>query len=103
MDNEFIKNRLRAGLESAEGQLKQEKIRKLAVIAGELDCSLAQLALAWCIKNPNVSTVITGASRVSQVLENMKSLAVVPKLTEKVMVRIESILDNKPTSPPARM
>jgi aryl-alcohol dehydrogenase-like predicted oxidoreductase len=57
---------------------------------------LAQLGLAWCLKNPNVSTVITGASRAEQVRENMKALEIVPKLTDDVMARIEEVLDNKP-------
>jgi aryl-alcohol dehydrogenase-like predicted oxidoreductase len=73
-----------------------EKVRKLRPIADELDCSLAQLALAWCLKNPHVSTVITGASRVSQVHENMQALDVVEKLTPDMMERIEGILGNKP-------
>jgi voltage-dependent potassium channel beta subunit len=72
------------------------KVRQLEPIANELGCTLAQLALAWCLKNPNVSTVITGASRPEQVPENMKALDVVPKLTDQVMGRIEEILDNKP-------
>lgn len=73
-----------------------EKVRQLQPVADELDCSLAQLALAWCLKNPNVSTVITGASRAAQVTENMKALDVAPKLTPEVMERIDTILDNKP-------
>jgi voltage-dependent potassium channel beta subunit len=73
-----------------------EKVRKLAPIAQELECSLAQLALAWCLKNPAVSTVITGASRAAQVQENMKALEVVPKLTSDVMQRIDEVLDNRP-------
>lgn len=73
-----------------------EKVRQLAPIAGDLGCSLAQLALAWCLKNPNVSTVITGASRAEQVHENMKALDVVGKLTAEVMEKIETILANKP-------
>jgi voltage-dependent potassium channel beta subunit len=72
------------------------KVRQLEPIANELGCTLAQLALAWCLKNPNVSTVITGASRPEQVPENMKALDVAPKLTDQVMGRIEGILDNKP-------
>jgi aryl-alcohol dehydrogenase-like predicted oxidoreductase len=75
-----------------------EKVRQLVPIAEELSCPLAQLALAWCLKNPNVSTVITGASRVEQVVENMKAIDVVPKLTPEVMGRIESILDNAPAA-----
>jgi len=72
------------------------KARQLAPIAADLDCSMAQMALAWCVKNPNVSTAITGASRVEQVRENMKALDVVAKLTPDVMGRIEQVLQNKP-------
>jgi voltage-dependent potassium channel beta subunit len=75
---------------------KIEKVKALAPIADELGCSLAQLGLAWCLKNPNVSTVITGASRPQQVTENMKALDVLPKLTPEVIDRIEAVLDNKP-------
>jgi len=75
-----------------------EKVRQLQPVADELDCSLAQLALAWCLKNPNVSTVITGASRASQVTENMKALDIAPKLTPEVMERIDTILANKPAA-----
>jgi aryl-alcohol dehydrogenase-like predicted oxidoreductase len=57
---------------------------------------MAQLGLAWCLKNPNVSTVITGASRPEQVAENMKAVEVAPKLTSEAMERIEQILQNKP-------
>jgi voltage-dependent potassium channel beta subunit len=67
------------------------KVRALQPIAEELGCTMAQLALAWCAKNPHVSTVITGASRVDQVHENLKALAVLPKLTEDVMARINEI------------
>jgi voltage-dependent potassium channel beta subunit len=75
---------------------KIEKVRKLVPLAEELDATLAQLALAWCLKNPNVSTVITGASRPQQVEENLKALDVAERLTDEVMERIESILDNRP-------
>jgi len=73
-----------------------EKVKKLQAIAKELGCTVAQLGLAWCLKNPNVSTVITGASRAEQVVENMKAPEVVPKLSSDVMERIEVILGNKP-------
>jgi voltage-dependent potassium channel beta subunit len=73
-----------------------EKVKKLQPIAKELDCTMAQLALAWCLKNKNVSTVITGATRPQQVVENMKAPEVVPKLTSDVMERIEAVLGNKP-------
>ena len=68
------------------------KVRKLQEVADGLGCSLAQLSIAWCAKNPNVSTVITGASKVSQVHENMKALEVLPKLTGEVMAQIEEIV-----------
>jgi voltage-dependent potassium channel beta subunit len=68
-------------------------VRRLAPIASDLGCTLAQMSLAWCLKNPHVSTVITGASRPAQVVENMKALDVVPKLTSDVMARIDAALD----------
>ena len=67
-------------------------VRRLVPIAADLGCTLAQMSLAWCLKNPRVSTVITGASRPAQVVENMKALDVVPKLTSDVMARIEGAL-----------
>ena len=69
---------------------KIAQVEKLRPIAGDLGCTISQLALAWCLKNPNVSTVITGASRVSQVLENMKALEVAPKLTAEIVKSIEA-------------
>jgi voltage-dependent potassium channel beta subunit len=68
------------------------KVRKLAPIARDLACTMAQMALAWCLKNPNVSTVITGASRPAQVHENLGALDVVPKLDADVMARIDAAL-----------
>ena len=67
-------------------------VARLSAIAANLGVPLAQMALAWCLKNPNVSSVITGASRVGQVHENMKALAVVPQLTDEVMAAIEGAL-----------
>lgn len=90
---------LKEEFNSPEGQQKVKQTEALRPIAAELDCSLSQLALAWCLKNPNVSSVITGASRPEQVTENMQALEVVPRLTEPVMERIEAILDNKPAPP----
>ena len=75
------------------------KVGQLIPIADELGASMAQLALAWTLKNPNVSTTITGASRVEQVVENMKALDVFEKLTPDIMEKIEDILDNKPPAP----
>jgi voltage-dependent potassium channel beta subunit len=73
-----------------------EKVRRLKPIADELGCTQAQLALAWCLTNENVSTVITGASRPEQVRENMKALDVAPLLTDEVLDRIEEVLANRP-------
>ena len=72
--------------------VKIAQVRSLAPIAADLNCTLAQLALAWCLKNPRVTTVITGASRPSQVVENMLCLAVVPKLDAEIMARIDDIV-----------
>ena len=87
---------LKEAFESEEGQQRIQKVRELSHIADDLGTTMARLALAWCIKNPHVSTVITGASKVSQVEENMKALDIVPQLTDEVMAAIEAVLDNKP-------
>ena len=76
---------------------KIDKVKQLQPIADELGGTLAQLGLAWCLTNPNVSTVITGASRAEQVTENMKALDIAPKLTPEMMERIEAVLGNKPS------
>jgi voltage-dependent potassium channel beta subunit len=68
------------------------KAKKLAPIAADLGCTMAQMSLAWCLKNPHVSTVITGASRAAQVVENMRALEVVPKLTADVMASIHAVV-----------
>ncbi len=87
-------------MDTPEGKVKIEKARKLQVVADELGISLARLALAWCLKNPHVSTVITGASRPEQVVENMKALDDVSLLTDDVMGRLETIVDNRPSPEP---
>ena len=73
-------------------QRKNAKVRALKLIADDLGCTLAQMSIAWCVRNPHVSTVITGASRVAQVRENLAALDVVPLLTEDVIARIEEAL-----------
>jgi voltage-dependent potassium channel beta subunit len=82
-----------------EGQLKIDKARKLAQVAKELDTNLPRLALAWCLKNKNVSTVITGASKLEQLKDNLLALEVVEKLSDQAIAAIELILDNKPKLP----
>ena len=68
------------------------RVRRLAAVADELGCTLAQLAIAWCASNPHVSTVITGASRVEQVQQNMGALDVLPLLTDDVLARVDAAL-----------
>jgi aryl-alcohol dehydrogenase-like predicted oxidoreductase len=71
-----------------------EKVRKLALVAKDVGCSMSQLAIAWCLKNPHVSTVITGASKKEQVVENMHAADVADRLTSDAMARIDTILDS---------
>ena len=66
-------------------------VAKLEAIAAELGCNVAQLAIAWCAKNPRVSTVITGASKLSQLRDNLRAVDVLPKLDAAVMARIDEI------------
>ena len=75
---------------------KNEAVAKLAPIAASLGCSTAQLAIAWCASNPRVSTVITGASRVAQVEENLGAADVIPRLTRDVLLRIEALVAGEP-------
>jgi voltage-dependent potassium channel beta subunit len=71
------------------------QVQALESITQELGCTLSQLALAWCLKNPFVSSVITGASRVEQVHENMKASEIAPKLTPEILERIDTIFEIK--------
>jgi voltage-dependent potassium channel beta subunit len=83
------------GYEWLKGMLtdeaKNKKVADLKVIADELGVTLTQFSLAWCAKNPNVSTVITGASNAQQVRENMTALDVLPLLTPEIMERVDLI------------
>ncbi len=89
----------KAILESEEGRENIKKVSKLAKLSDEAGLKLPELALLWCLKNPNVSTVITGASKPEQVRQNMQSLEKEHLLTENLMDKIEEILDNRPDSP----
>jgi voltage-dependent potassium channel beta subunit len=81
------------GYEWLQGMLTDPKrnarVAALKAVADDLGCTLAQMAIAWCTKNPHVSTVITGASRAEQVSENMKALDVIALLDDDVMKRID--------------
>ncbi len=76
-----------------------KKVRKLGDIAEKLDLSLPVFSLAWCLKNPNVSTVIVGASRVIQLKENLKAVDAQDLLTDAVMAKVEKVLKNAPEHP----
>uniref|UniRef100_A0A7N0USS8 NADP-dependent oxidoreductase domain-containing protein n=1 Tax=Kalanchoe fedtschenkoi TaxID=63787 RepID=A0A7N0USS8_KALFE len=76
-----------------------KKVDGLKPIADELGVPLAQLAIAWCAANPNVSSVITGATKESQIQENMKAIDVIPLLTPAIMERIEAVIQSKPKRP----
>lgn len=78
---------------------KLKKAEKLQRLADQLNIPLAKLSLAWCLKNPNVSTVILGASKTAQLKENLTTLEVLPLLTEKVLADIEDIMKTKPHLP----
>ncbi|KAI0389506.1 putative voltage-gated K channel beta subunit [Xylariaceae sp. FL0594] len=84
----------RTGKEQFDEIVKQ--INQLEPIADELGVKMSTLALAWVLKNPNVSSAITGASSIDQIYENVRAVAVVDKLTPEIMQRIDTILNNKP-------
>jgi voltage-dependent potassium channel beta subunit len=90
---------LRERIENEEGRANIRKAAELEGIARELGMPMAQLAIAWCLKNPHVSTVILGASSTSQLGENLASLERVEHLTGEVMERIEGVLRNRPELP----
>jgi voltage-dependent potassium channel beta subunit len=86
-----------------EARFTEEGINKakaLVQLANELDITMPQLAVAWCLKNEDVSTVILGASKLPQLEDTMGSIEQVDKLTTEVMDKIEEILENKPVHPP---
>ncbi len=87
---------LREGFEGERAKQRIGKVKSLVPIAENLGMTMAQMAIAWCLKNPNVSTVITGASKPQQVSDNMKAIDLMEKLTPDIMEQIESILGNKP-------
>ena len=85
---EWLKNHM---IDSERGQARTEKIRNLKPIADELGVSLSKMSIAWCLLNPNVSTVILGASKVEQLKENLESLEVVPLLTDEIQRKLAGI------------
>jgi len=81
--------------ESVADKENIKKVQALEPIAKELDCTVAQLSLAWCLKNPFISSVITGASKMSQLNENMKASEIAPKLTQEILENIDKIFGVK--------
>jgi len=77
-------------------QDKIEKVKQLQLLANELGCSLPALSIAWCIKNPNVTTAILGATKKEQLIDNLTALKAVELLTPEVIGKIEAIMQNKP-------
>lgn len=75
---------------------KLEKVQKLKQIADAINVPVVKLSLAWCLKNPNVSTVILGASKAEQLKENLTALEVLPLMSDEVMKQIDELLENKP-------
>jgi voltage-dependent potassium channel beta subunit len=90
---------LRSRFEDDEAVNRIAKVGELMNIADELGASMAQLALAWTLKNPHISTAITGSSKPEQIVENMKAIDVVSQLSDDVMKKIEEVLDNQPPAP----
>ncbi len=90
---------LKARLDSDKGKDELAKVKKLAKLADEAGLPLHHLALLWCNANPNVSTVILGASKLSQLKDNLKALDSKARLTPEVMAKIEEIVGNKPAGP----
>lgn len=87
---------LRKKLEGETGQEQLQKVRKLSQLCKDWQIELTNLAIAWCLKNPQVSTVILGASKTEQLEQNLKSLSLVPCLTDEMMQQLDAILQNKP-------
>ncbi|EIM92424.1 voltage-gated potassium channel beta-2 subunit [Stereum hirsutum FP-91666 SS1] len=87
-------------LKSEEGQQQIAKVKELTKLAEtELNCKVTHLALAWVARNPNTSTVILGATSPEQVLDNLKAIDIIPKLTPEILEKIEAIVQNKPAPP----
>jgi aryl-alcohol dehydrogenase-like predicted oxidoreductase len=101
--NDGIPKNSRLGLEGF-GWLKDQwitndkiiKVRKIKELATELNLSTAVLSIAWCLKNPNVSSVILGATKKKQLLENLKAIEAVSLISPEIMGRLDKILQNEP-------
>ncbi|XP_022365034.1 voltage-gated potassium channel subunit beta-1 isoform X1 [Enhydra lutris kenyoni] len=89
---------LKERIVSEEGRKQQNKLKDLSPIAERLGCTLPQLAVAWCLRNEGVSSVLLGSSTPEQLIENLGAIQVLPKMTSHVVNEIDNILRNKPYS-----
>ncbi|KAL3475512.1 NADP-dependent oxidoreductase domain-containing protein [Aspergillus californicus] len=93
---------MRSKWQSEESAKVTRQANAVKTVADKLGVKQSHLALAWCIKNENISSIITGASKPEQIVDNVESLKVLPLLTPEVMAEIDEVLGNKPTQDPAR-
>ncbi|KIW99506.1 uncharacterized protein Z518_11245 [Rhinocladiella mackenziei CBS 650.93] len=100
--NDKFANMVRDGYGNDDWKVTMSKIARLKPIADKLGVKQSQLALAWCLTFKHVSSVIMGASSPQQILENVESLKVIPKLTSEIMAEVDSVIGNKPLLDPAR-
>ncbi|KAM7159986.1 voltage-gated potassium channel subunit beta-1 isoform 4-T4 [Macrochelys suwanniensis] len=89
---------LKEKIVSEEGRKQQIKLKDLSPIADRLGCTLPQLAVAWCLRNEGVSSVLLGSSNPEQLIENLGAIQVLPKMTSHIVSEIDNILGNKPIS-----
>ncbi|KAK1898339.1 Voltage-gated potassium channel subunit beta-2, partial [Dissostichus eleginoides] len=83
---------------SEEGHRQQVKLKELQAVAERMGCTLPQLAIAWCLRNEGVNSVLLGASRTDQLMENIKAIQVLPKLSLSIVSEVDNLLGNKPYS-----
>ncbi|KAL2827579.1 NADP-dependent oxidoreductase domain-containing protein [Aspergillus cavernicola] len=93
---------VRSAWQSEESARVIRQVNSVKAVADKLGVKQSHLALAWCIKNENISSIITGASKPEQIVDNVESLKLLPLLTPEVMAEIDEVLGNKPTQDPAR-
>jgi len=99
MRDQLVKGDGLNGMEEKNFDTILERVESLKRVCEKLNCTMPQLGIAWCLKNPNISSVITGASKSSQIVENFGALEVAKKLSPALLDEIESILKNKPAAP----
>uniref|UniRef100_A0A8C5DB64 Voltage-gated potassium channel subunit beta-1 n=1 Tax=Gouania willdenowi TaxID=441366 RepID=A0A8C5DB64_GOUWI len=89
---------LREKIMSEDGKKQQAKLKELAHIAEKLGCTLPQLAIAWCLRNEGVSSVLLGSSNPTQLTENLGAIQVIPKMTAGIASEVDHLLGNRPHS-----